>query len=125
VEGYVELDGLRAWYAEHGGGEPVVMLHPGGAGVDARGWAPNLGAISAHFRVFTPERRGHGRTPDVPGAIGFEAMAADTIAFLETVVGGWAHWPRSAAPDAVGRGPAPDGMVSARLKCYFSRALSR
>jgi pimeloyl-ACP methyl ester carboxylesterase len=91
VEGYFDLDGLCTWYAEHGDGEPVVMLHPGGAGVDARAWAPNLDAISAHFRVFTPERRGHGRTPDVPGAISFEAMAFDTIAFLEAVVGGAAH----------------------------------
>jgi pimeloyl-ACP methyl ester carboxylesterase len=39
----------------------------------------------------TPERRGHGRTPDVEGPISFELMAKDTIAFLEIVVGGPAH----------------------------------
>jgi pimeloyl-ACP methyl ester carboxylesterase len=33
----------------------------------------------------------HGRTPDVPGAMSFERMAGDTIAFLDTVVGGPAH----------------------------------
>jgi pimeloyl-ACP methyl ester carboxylesterase len=68
-----------------------VLLHPGGAGVDARAWRPNLEALSAVFRVFTPERRGHGRTPDVDGPITFELMAQDTIAFLETVVGEPAH----------------------------------
>jgi pimeloyl-ACP methyl ester carboxylesterase len=41
--------------------------------------------------VFTPERRAHGRTPDVEGPITFELMANDTIAFLETVVGDRAH----------------------------------
>jgi pimeloyl-ACP methyl ester carboxylesterase len=88
---YVELLGVRTWYDEHGDGEPVVLLHPGGAGVDARAWGPNLEALSARFRVFTPERRGHGRTPDVDGPITFDLMAQDTIAFLETVVGKPAH----------------------------------
>lgn len=88
---YVQLDGVRTWYDEHGDGEPLALLHPGGAGVDSRALRPNLGALAARFHVFTPERRGHGRTPDVDGPITFDAMAQDTIAFLETVVGGRAH----------------------------------
>jgi pimeloyl-ACP methyl ester carboxylesterase len=60
-------------------------------GADARAWAPNLEALAAHFHVFTPERRGHGRTPDVEGRITYELIADDTIAFLEHVVGGPAH----------------------------------
>jgi pimeloyl-ACP methyl ester carboxylesterase len=89
VAGYEELGGVRTWYDEHGEGEPLALLHPGGA--DARAWAPNLDALAAHFHVFTPERRGHGRTPDVEGPITHELMAADTIAFLEGVVRGPAH----------------------------------
>jgi pimeloyl-ACP methyl ester carboxylesterase len=89
MAGYVELGGVHTWYDEHGEGEPLALLHPGGA--DARAWAPNLEALTAHFHVFTPERRGHGRTPDVEGPITYELMAADTIAFLEGVVGGPAH----------------------------------
>lgn len=85
---YVQLDVLRTWYEEHGGGETLVLLHPGGAGVDARAFGPNLGALAARFRVYTPERRGHGHTPDVDGPITFDAMAQDTIAFLETVSAG-------------------------------------
>jgi pimeloyl-ACP methyl ester carboxylesterase len=86
---YVELGGVRTWYDEQGEGEPLVLVHPGGA--DARAWAPNLDALAARFHVFTPERRGHGRTPDVEGPITYELMADDTIAFLERVVGGRAH----------------------------------
>jgi pimeloyl-ACP methyl ester carboxylesterase len=86
VARYEELGGVRTWYDEHGEGEPIVLLHPGGA--DARAWAPNLDALAARFRVFTPERRGHGRTPDVDGPITYELMAEDTITFLERVVGG-------------------------------------
>jgi pimeloyl-ACP methyl ester carboxylesterase len=89
MAGYVELGDVRAWYDEHGDGEPLVLLHPGGA--DARAWAPNLDALVAHFHVFTPERRGHGRTADVEGPFTYEQMARETAAFLEVVVGGPAH----------------------------------
>ncbi len=87
----VMLGDVNTWYDEVGSGDPLVLLHPGGAGVDARAFGPNLGPLAAHFRVYTPERRAHGRTPDVAGPITYEAMAQDTIAFLEAVVGGRAH----------------------------------
>jgi pimeloyl-ACP methyl ester carboxylesterase len=88
---YIEVGGVRTWYEEQGAGNPVVLLHPGGAGVDARAWGPNLEAIARSFRAFTPERRGHGRTMDVAGPITFDLMAQDTIAFLEAVVAAPAH----------------------------------
>jgi pimeloyl-ACP methyl ester carboxylesterase len=88
---YVALNGVRTWYEQHGDGDPLVLLHPGGAGVDSRAFGPNVGALAARFHVFMPERRAHGHTPDVPGPITFDAMAEDTIAFLETVVGRQAH----------------------------------
>ena len=84
---YVLLDGVRTWYEVHGDGDPLVLLHPGGAGVDARAFGPNLGPLAAQFRVYTPERRAHGHTRDMAGPITFDAMAQDTIAFMETVVG--------------------------------------
>jgi pimeloyl-ACP methyl ester carboxylesterase len=87
-EDHVELGEVRTWYAVQGDGEPLVLLHPGGA--DARAFAPNVGALAKRFCVYTPERRGHGRTADV-GEITFELMAADTIAFLEQVVVAPAH----------------------------------
>ena len=89
MTGEVHVGDVRTWYEELGDGEPLVLLHPGGA--DARAWSPNIGVLSEHFRVFTPERRGHGRTPDVDGPITYELMARDTIAFLEAVVDGPAH----------------------------------
>ena len=88
---YVSLGGVRTWFDEHGEGDPLVLLHPGGAGVDTRAFGPNIGPLAARFHVYTPERRGHGHTPDVAGPVTFAAMAQDTIAFLETVVGRPAH----------------------------------
>src|SRR5919202_3415890 len=89
IEKRVRLGDLETWYAEHGAGDPVVLVHPGGA--DARAWDPNVASIAEHFPVYTPERRGHGRTPDVEGPMTYELIVQDTVAFLETVVGEPAH----------------------------------
>jgi pimeloyl-ACP methyl ester carboxylesterase len=89
VPSYVQLGEVRTYYEEDGNGEPLVLLHPGGA--DSRAWEPSLPGLVRHFRVFRPDRRGHGRTPDVEGPFSYEQMAMDTIAFLERVVGGPAH----------------------------------
>jgi pimeloyl-ACP methyl ester carboxylesterase len=82
---YVQLGAVKTWYDERGSGDPLVLMH--GGLVDSRFFEPNLGALAERFRVYTPERRGHGHTPDVPGPITYQLMADDTIAFLETVVG--------------------------------------
>jgi pimeloyl-ACP methyl ester carboxylesterase len=82
---YVQLGAVRTWYDVQGDGEPLVLMH--GGLVDARFFAPNIGPLAERFRVYTPERRGHGHTPDVDGPITYQLMADDTIAFLEQVVG--------------------------------------
>jgi pimeloyl-ACP methyl ester carboxylesterase len=82
---YVQLGVVKTWYDEHGQGDPLVLLHGGLA--DARFFAPNLPALAEHFHLYTPERRGHGHTPDVEGPITYQLMTDDTITFLETVVG--------------------------------------
>lgn len=82
---YVQLGDVKAWYEDHGSGDPLVLLH--GGLVDARFFEPNLGPLAERFHVYTPERRGHGHTPDVPGPITYQLMSDETIAFLEAVVG--------------------------------------
>jgi pimeloyl-ACP methyl ester carboxylesterase len=82
----IDLGGVRTWYAEHGAGGPLVYLHGGIS--DAAELDPVLDAYAARFRVLTPERRGHGHTPDTPGPFDFVTFADDTVAFLEAVVGG-------------------------------------
>src|SRR4051794_5120515 len=86
---YVEVNGVRTWYDEHGEGEPLVLMH--GGLVDARFFDKNIDALAEHFHVYTPERRGHGHTPDVEGPITYDVMTKDTIAFLDAVIGGPAH----------------------------------
>jgi pimeloyl-ACP methyl ester carboxylesterase len=80
---------MATWYEQRGEGDSLVLLHPGMA--DANAFEPNIDALADRFHVYTPERRGHGRTPDVDGPITYEGMARDTIDFVETIVRGPAH----------------------------------
>lgn len=83
------LGAVETWYDVRGQGDPVVLLHPGG--VDSRAMAPTFAALTRRFRGYAPDRRGHGRTPDVDGPLTYEVMAQDAAAFIETVVGQPVH----------------------------------
>ena len=86
-----ELPGVSMWYDEHGHGDPCVLLHPGGAGIDSRALGPTVDGLAGVFRCYTPEQRAHGRTPDTDGPASFDLMAGDTIAFIEHVIGQPVH----------------------------------
>jgi pimeloyl-ACP methyl ester carboxylesterase len=83
VRGYVDAGGLRTYYEVVGAGEPLVLLHGGLFPIETIGGL--TACLAERFRVYLPERRGHGRTPDVEGPITYEVMAEDTVAFLEAV----------------------------------------
>src|SRR5215211_4746660 len=87
--GYVEIGALKTWYDEQGEGEPLVLLH-GGMCANAT-WAAQMPAFGTRFRVIAAERRGHGHTPDLEGPLSYDVMSADTIGFVDAVVGGPAH----------------------------------
>jgi pimeloyl-ACP methyl ester carboxylesterase len=82
---YAEVNGVRTWYDARGAGEPLVLLHGGFS--DSRDFAGNLDALEDRFRLYLPERRAHGHTPDVEGPITHDVMAHDLVAFLERIVG--------------------------------------
>jgi pimeloyl-ACP methyl ester carboxylesterase len=87
---YIQLGDVNTWYAEQGEGEPLVLFHPGGA--DSRAFEmSNLAGLAERYHTYRFDRRGHGRTADVPGPISYQQMADDSIAFIETVVGGPAY----------------------------------
>src|ERR1039458_3080718 len=81
--------GSALWWDERGTGEPLVLLHGGLA--DSRFFSRNVPALAGRFHVYTPDARGHGGTPDVPGPVTPELLLRDLVAFLTTVVGGPAH----------------------------------
>ena len=80
---WVDAGGVRTYYETYGEGLPLLLLHGGFCPVETfDGLTPLL---AEDFRVYLPERRGHGRTPDVEGPITFENMAEDTVAFMEAL----------------------------------------
>ena len=105
--GYIDVAGMRTWHEVTGEGTPLVLLHGGFA--SASSFYEQTPVLAAGgYRVYVPERRGHGHTPDVDGPITYALMADDTIAYLETVVKtppiwsagvmvpSWGSWSRNA-----------------------------
>jgi pimeloyl-ACP methyl ester carboxylesterase len=90
VTGYVDVAGLPTWHEVRGEGPPVVLLHAAFSGAEA--WSAQMPAlVAAGFRVYAPERRGHGHTPDMDAPLSYSAMAEETAAYLDAVVGERAH----------------------------------
>ena len=81
--GYVDAAGVNTYYEVEGDGEPLLLLHGGFVTIET--WSAQRAALAEHFRVYLPERRGHGRTADVPGSTGYDLMARDTVAVMEAV----------------------------------------
>ena len=88
---YLEISGITTWYSEQGEGEPLLLLHGGVAASFYSHGSGMVDALAKHFRVYCMARRAHGFTHDPGGPITYDAMAADTIAFLEAIDRGPAH----------------------------------
>ncbi len=89
VKEYIDAGGINTYYEATGTGDPLVMLHGGFSTVETFGGLTPL--IAERYRVYSPERRGHGRMPDLEGPITYEIMAQDTIAFLDAIDVGPVH----------------------------------
>jgi len=111
---YVQLGEVNTYVEEDGDGDPLVLLHPGGA--DARAFGDIVAPLAEHFHLYRPDRRGHGRTPDVDGPVSYDLMAQDTVLFLEQFVGGPAY--------VFGHSDgAPVGLLTALLRPDLVRGL--
>jgi pimeloyl-ACP methyl ester carboxylesterase len=80
---YIEANGLRVYYETYGEGKPLLLIHGGTA--TAQSWTSHLPAFAAHFRVFAPDSRGHGRTDNPMGELGYRLMAADVAALIKAL----------------------------------------
>ena len=67
-------NGVELYYEVHGEGPPLLLLHGGLCSNET--WSGILGDLAAHYQVTAPERRGHGRTPDIDQPITIESMLA-------------------------------------------------
>ncbi|MGF6159277.1 pimeloyl-ACP methyl ester carboxylesterase [Ensifer sp. KUDG1] len=82
VEGHVERDGARIWYAAYGQGKPVILLH-GGLGHSGN-WGFQVPALlETGHRVILIDSRGHGRSSRDARPYSYELMAADVLAVMD------------------------------------------
>lgn len=77
---YESIDGLEMYYALHGEGAPLVLLH--GAYMTIEQMEPLLSGLATTRQVIAVEQQGHGRTADVDRPITYEQMADDTAALV-------------------------------------------
>src|SRR2546425_13157049 len=85
----VTVNGIRMFYEETGGGEPLILIM--GFGGDHLAWAFQVRALAEHYRVVTFDNRGAGQSdaPEPPYTI--RTMADDTAGLIPAPRGGRAH----------------------------------
>jgi pimeloyl-ACP methyl ester carboxylesterase len=81
--GYVDANGVRTYWEVEGAGEPLLLLHGGLCAIKTLDGLRR--ELADRYRVYLPERRGHGRTPDVDGPYSYGQFAEDTIGFMQAV----------------------------------------
>ncbi len=79
----VQANGLNIYYQECGNGRPLILLH--GGTVTLSMWQPYMPLFAQHFRVITPDSRGHGRTNNPTGKFSYRLMAEDVVAFVQAL----------------------------------------
>lgn len=80
AQGLVEHDGARIWWASHGEGPAVILLH-GGMGHGGN-WGWQLPALSG-YRAVLIDSRGHGRSSRDDRPYSYQLMAADVVAVMD------------------------------------------
>lgn len=73
------INNFRMSYEDVGQGLPVVLIH--GYPLSREIWKPQAEAISKHYRLITPDLRGHGNSEATPGPYTMDLLA-DDIAML-------------------------------------------
>jgi len=76
-------DGTRLVVRRVGAGEPVVLVHGSGGGLDS--WAGVAGLLAREFELWMPARRGYGPSDVPPGRKSFAIEVADVAAVLDAV----------------------------------------
>jgi pimeloyl-ACP methyl ester carboxylesterase len=83
ASGYKAVNGIRVWYAEFGHGVPVILLHGGLA--NSAYWGNQVPALARRYRVIVMDSRGHGRSTRNEQPYGYDLMASDVLALMDTL----------------------------------------
>ncbi|NWB27684.1 alpha/beta fold hydrolase [Pseudomonas gingeri] len=81
--GYAAVNGIKLYYTKTGHGSPVVLLHGGLGNSDY--WGNQVKALAAKHTVISIDSRGHGRSSRDAQPYGYDLMADDVVAVLDTL----------------------------------------
>lgn len=81
--GIAAVNGIRLWYAVFGHGDPVILVHGGLANSDY--WGLQVRVLAQRYQVIVLDSRGHGRSTRTAAPIGYDAMASDVLALMDTL----------------------------------------
>lgn len=78
--------GVKTHYVTAGDGEPVILLHGGGAGASGRaGWPSAIPALAEHFRVYALDQLGYGLTDKPRIEYSFQALVNHLAGFIDAL----------------------------------------
>jgi len=80
---FVKIQDGWLYYESHGKGHPLVLIH--GAWASHEWWRWQAPALSHHYRVISPDVRGHGKSSPLKAASSVDDFTADLKGFLEKV----------------------------------------
>jgi pimeloyl-ACP methyl ester carboxylesterase len=80
---YANVNGIRLFHVQTGSGSPVVLLHGGLANSDYL--SNQARALARSHRVILVDSRGHGRSTRDQRQFGYDLMADDVVALLDTL----------------------------------------
>ncbi|HVF89543.1 MAG TPA: alpha/beta fold hydrolase [Blastocatellia bacterium] len=78
---YVESEGARIYWEEHGGGDPLLLVM--GLGYSSDMWYRAVPALSRRHRTILFDNRGVGRSSAPRGPYSISSMAGDAAAVLD------------------------------------------
>src|SRR5437660_185959 len=77
---YANVNGINLYYAVHGVGRPLILLH--GGLFSSEMWGPVLPALAERRQVVAVDLQGHGRTADIDRPVDVRLMAGDIAALI-------------------------------------------
>ncbi|AEE14082.1 alpha/beta hydrolase fold protein [Thermodesulfobium narugense DSM 14796] len=79
----VKINNLETYYEIFGMGSECLILHGGSENIGTMYHLANR-LVEKNYKVFLPERRGHGRSEDTSDEFSYEQFASDTYQFIKT-----------------------------------------
>jgi pimeloyl-ACP methyl ester carboxylesterase len=84
----IEINGAQIYYNAYGengpGRAPIVLIH--GSTIDSHtDWDSIAPELARHYKVFTPDCRGHGRSNNPKMSYSFQELAEDVVGFVHAM----------------------------------------